>query len=86
MATSSRKRVRYTFDVHFVDQEEKKVFVERLKKGREQLSPPGSPSLDNFSVMNTLFSFVEADCGSQPSPAASSATAVQSFMRNSGKQ
>ena len=55
MATSSRKRVHSTFDVHFVDQEEKKVIVDRLKKVREQLSPPGSPSLDNFSLMNTLF-------------------------------
>ena len=31
MATS-RKRVRYTFDVHFLTTEEKDVFVQRLKQ------------------------------------------------------
>ena len=45
----SRKRVRYTFDVHFCSQEEKAAFVCRLKRVRELLSPEDGPSLEWFS-------------------------------------
>ena len=49
MATSTRKRVRYTFDVHFLTTEEKDVFVQRLNNVRRLLKSAGSPLLDNFS-------------------------------------
>ena len=45
----SRKRVRYTFDVHFGSQEEKVAFVCRLKRVRELLSPEDGPPLEWFS-------------------------------------
>ena len=45
----SRKRVRYTFDVHFGSQEEKAAFVCRLKRVRELLSPEDGPPLEWFS-------------------------------------
>ena len=60
MATS-RKRVRYTMDVHFVDEEEKQAFLGRLKHVRELLKPSGSPLLDNFSLLSTLCASVEGD-------------------------
>ena len=44
----SRKRVRYTFDVHFGSQEEKVAFVCRLKRVRELLSPEDGPPLEWF--------------------------------------
>ena len=45
----SRKRVRYTFDVHFGSQEEKAAFVCRLKRVRELPSPEDDPPLEWFS-------------------------------------
>ncbi len=52
--TSSRKRVRYTFDIYFLDQVEKEAFQQRLKNIRELLTPAGRPPLDNLSLINTL--------------------------------
>ena len=45
----SRKRLRYTFDVHFGSQEEKAAFVCRLKRARELSSPEDGPPLEWFS-------------------------------------
>ena len=42
----SRRRVRYTFDVHFGSQEEKAAFVCRLKRAWELLSPEDGPPLE----------------------------------------
>ena len=53
MATS-RKRVRYTFDVHFLTTEEKDAFVQRLNNVRRLLTSAGSPLLDNFSLMSAF--------------------------------
>ncbi len=80
--TSSRKRVRYTFDIHFLDQMEKEAFQQRLKNIRELLTPAGRPPLDNLSLINTLFDSVEGHSISHPTPDCS---AVKSFMSNSGK-
>ena len=76
MASGSRKRVRYTYDVHFVNQEEKEAFLQRLKNVRQLLTPAGCPSLDNCSLFNALCDAVEGV--SQP-------TSTKSFMLNSGK-
>ena len=54
MATSTRKRVRYTFDVHFLTTEEKDVFDQRLNNVRRLLTSAGSPLLDNFSLMSAF--------------------------------
>ena len=79
---SSRKRVRYTFDVHFGNLEEKEAFLQRLQSVRQLLTPAGSPSLDNCSLFNALCDAVEGT--PQPSdPSAEPST--KSFMRNSGK-
>ena len=57
----SRKRVRYTFDVHFSSQEEKAVFVCRLKRVRELLSPEDGPPLEWFSsrgiIIYSIYTF-----------------------------
>ena len=45
----SRKRVRYTIDVHFGSHKEKAAFVCRLKRVRELLSPEDGPPLEWFS-------------------------------------
>lgn len=90
MATQlTRKRVRYTLDVHFVNQEEKEVFLQRLKNVRQLLTPAGSPPLDNFSLLNRLCDSVEINSGSQSyhqtSDTTSTGPTVKSFMSNSGK-
>ena len=58
MASSSRKRVRFTFDMSFVSHEED--FQQRLKNVRKLLTPAGAPSLDNTSLFNALCDAVEA--------------------------
>ena len=85
MATSTRKRVRYTLDVHFVTTEEKDVFVQRLNNVRRLLTPAGSPLLDNFSLMSAFCDAVEGDSSSSQTSASSVCPTVKSFMSNSGK-
>ncbi len=74
---SSRKRVRYSFDVHFVRIEEREAFLEKCKTVRQRLTPAGSPLLDNYNIL--LDGFIDE----------ASSTAVvstpRSMMRNSGK-
>ena len=85
MATSTRKRVRYTFDVHFLTTEEKDVFVQRLNNVRRLLTSEGSPLLDNFSLMSAFCDAVEGDSSSSQTSASSVCPTVKSFMSNSGK-
>ena len=85
MATSSRKRVRYTLDVHFLTPEEKDVFVQRLKNIRQKLTPAGSPLLDNFSLMNAFCDAVDSDSSSSHTSVSSVGPTVKSFMTNNGK-
>ena len=85
---SSRKRVRFTFDMKFVSHEEKEAFLQRLKNVRQLLTPEGAPSLDNTSLFNALCDAAEA--GSHPTSDphdgnAGPASTMMSFMRNSGK-
>ena len=96
MASVSRKRVRYSFDVHFASQEEREIFQQRLRSVRQLLTPPGSPPLDNCSLFNVLCDIAEDTSGSQlPGRGASAADpeseethpvgGTKSFMRNSGE-
>ena len=84
MATS-RKRVRYTFDVQFLTTEEKDVFVQRLNNVGRLLTSAGSPLLDNFSLMSAFCDAVEGDSSSSQMSASSVCPTVKSFMSNSGK-
>ncbi len=80
---SSRKRVRYSFDVHFVRIEEREAFLEKCKTVRQRLTPAGSPLLDNYSLFNILLDgFI--DEATSPSSTAVVST-PRSMMRNSGK-
>ena len=63
---SARKRVRYTFDVHFGTTEDKERLVERLKHVRQLLSQAGNPCTDNHSFMCALFDAVETGFLSRP--------------------
>ena len=82
-SSSSRKRVRYTFDVHFTSQGEKDAFLRRLKNVRELLTPAGSPSLDNCSLFSALCdSFEGASQTAAPAVTDSSTEpSTKSFLR-----
>ena len=82
-SSSARKRVRYTFDVHFGTTEDKERFVERLKHVRKLLSQAGNPCTDDHSFMSALFYAVE-DQVPHPTFDPSSDTHTKSFLRNSG--
>ena len=83
MATS-RKRIRYTFDVHFATHEEKEAFLTRLKNVRQLLTPEGCPSLDNCSVFNALCDTFEG-VSPESTPDTNTGASTKSFMQNSGK-
>ena len=59
MASVLRKRVRYSFAVHFTSQEEREIFQQRLKNVRQLLIPPSSLPLDNCSLFNVLCDIAE---------------------------
>ena len=61
MATSSRKRIRYSFDIHFCSLEEKDSFLLKLKVARQKLTQEGSPLLDNYSLFSALLDKKVAD-------------------------
>ena len=86
MASSSRKRVRFTFDMSFVSHEEKEAFQRRLKNVRKLLTPAGAPSLDNTSLFNALCDVAESGSHQTSDPhGANAGPMTTSFMRNSGK-
>ena len=84
MASSSKKRKRYSFNLSFADQEEKDAFLRRLQNVRKLLTPVGAPLLENQNLVYALLDLAEA--GSHPTPDPHSGPATKSFMRNSGKQ
>lgn len=84
---SSRKRVRYNFDVTFGSQEEKDAFLDRLKSVRQLLTPPDCPTVDNNRLFKAMFDAVEEN--HQQDPSASGVTdheqSTKSFLRNNGE-
>ena len=87
MMASGRKRPpRYSFDVHFVSEEEKEAFIARLKSVRQLLTPAESRPIDNCSLLNALFDVAE---GHASQPTSQNETSVpsgpKSFMRDNGK-
>ena len=86
MMASGRKRPpRYSFDVHFVSEEEKEAFIARLKSVRQLLTPAESRPIDNCSLLNALFDAAEGHA-SQPMPTSQSVpSGPKSFMRDNGK-
>ena len=82
----SRKRVRYTFDIHFSSQEEKAAFVCRLKRIRELLSPEDGPCppLDNCMMMNMFFDTALKE-DNLSTPESNVEPSVRSLLRNNGE-
>ena len=58
---SSRKRVRYNFDVAFGTQEEKDAFMDRLRRVCQLLTPPQCPTVDNNHSFCAMFDAVERE-------------------------
>ena len=83
-STVSRKRVRYTLDVHFSTQEEKETFVRRLKSVRELLTPAGCAPMDNHSLMSAMFDAVEGRLHSTSQSAQDERIDSKCFLSNSG--
>ena len=81
-STGSRKRVRYTLDVHFRSQEEKETFVCRLKSVRDLLTPAGCSPVDNHGLMSAMFDAVE---GCSARSVQDERTDTNCFLSNSGK-
>ena len=82
-STASRRRIRYTLDVHFATQEEKEAFLLRLKVVRERLSPAGCPPMDNHGLLSAMFDGVEES--TSQSVQTDEAINSSSFLGNSGE-
>ena len=95
---TSRKRVRYMLDINFSTVEEKDAFTQRLKDVRKRLTPEGSSSLDNCTLMLAMFDAVEREAAQaqdlpsiemEPMDEQEASTdyvpLTKSFQRNSGK-
>ena len=83
--SSRRKRVRYTFDIHFSAEAEKDAFIKRLSSVRTLLSMGESnAAMDNFGMMSAMFDLVEGFVPSAPS-AGNERQTTRSFMRSNGK-
>ena len=80
-----KKRVRFTIDVNFSEEEEKRAFCEKLSAVRDRLSPVGSPSISNQELLLTLFNVVLAESlpGTTSGHSSESPTSG-SFLKNSG--
>ena len=81
---ASRKRVRYTFDVHFGNAKEKEAFALRLQHVRELLTLGGSALLDNYGLICALFDAVDRPQSDSVSDSVAPPGAVKSFMRSCG--
>ena len=84
---ASRKRVRYTFDIHFDDKEEKDAFQARLKHIRDRLSTTekSSKTMDNRSFMNLCLDALESTTSGVRNNHSDDTMITKSFMRNSGQ-
>ena len=82
-STASRRRIRYTLDVHFNTQEDKEAFLLRLKGVRERLSPVGCPQMDNHGLLSAMCDAVEES--TSQSVQTDEAITSSSFMSNSGE-
>ena len=69
-------------DVHFKS-EEKEAFQHRLKNAHEILTPPGGITINNISLMNTMFDAIEETQVPDTEPVPEKST--QSFLYNGGK-
>ena len=83
MATSRKKRVRFTLDLNFTSDAEKDAFCGRLSAARDQITPSGSHTLNNRELLSALFDLVDKHSHStQPSVQCAS---TGSFLKNAGK-
>jgi len=56
MAYCKKKRVRFTFDVNFMNEAKKHNFCERLSTVRDILTLAGSSSFSNREMLESFFS------------------------------
>ena len=84
---SSRKRVRYNFDVAFGTQEEKDAFMDRLRRVRQLLTPPQCPTVDNNRLFCAMFDAVEREVHHEQDSVTSESVeySTKSFQRDCGK-
>lgn len=96
MATSTRKRnrsggSRFQFDLHFVNDEQKKAFKLRLNNIRQHFTPRGRAEIDNMGLMLAMFDVVEREIarrdgsGDDPMDESIAPSLKLSFQRNNGK-
>ena len=87
---SGRKRVRFSLDVTFGSPEERDIFLNRLKRARECLTPRGSSVLvDNFGLMTAMLDAIESQAEDRATLQDDVDTATdklpKSFLRDGGK-
>ena len=89
MATGQKRsrpaRIRHRIETDCKTEAEKEALSRRLDSIRQLLTPEGSRSIDNSTLLNAMFDIVEREIG-QGLSTPSAATVRQSMMKNSGKK
>ncbi len=83
---SLRKRICYSFDIHFTSTEEKDAFVTKLQRCRKVLTVTEVRELDNYSLFTMLLDHAvdeEPDHVIGPGPV--ERATVKSMLHNNGK-
>ena len=83
---SRSKRPRYSFDICFVNDDEKASFRKRLEGIRQRLTPANCPSIDNHTLMCAMMDALEEAHQSDSNNGGETVTepSTTSFLRNSG--
>ena len=79
--TMASRLPRHTFDLYFQSSVEKTGVLDRLKKVRERLTPPGKPLLSHHEFMLAMFDVVQMHT---PEPATDSSAPSSTMLRNGG--
>ena len=89
-AIMSRKRCRFSFDIHFVSVEEREVFLERVRTVRQRMTPAGSTQpLDNYHLIKAMLDKMDSPSEAELTEASCPMDVVpiaKSMMRSNGKQ
>ena len=76
--------MRFTLDVNFTSEAEKEAFCGRLSVVRDQLTPSGSQTLNNYELLLALFDLAGKH-SSTALPGSQRCRSSGSFLKNAGQ-
>ena len=81
---SKRSRVRTSIALEFGTPAEKSAFSRRLESVRDLLTPQGSRSIDNYSLMTAMIDYVEQSFPRPVNDVLEESSSTSSFNKDNG--